>query len=307
MSGAASFQKEPLILVVANDLQSRGDMSRFLAGNGFTVLEADSCGEALALCAEGAPELILLDISTLGSDGFKVCARLSREFPVTPPPIILFVDAEDGQAQEKANQAGARTIIQKPVSWEGLNQKIRFLLKENHKTTENHEYPEKWDEAHFSIRSVEEARALAKKLAKLCPNPVTAAIGLAELLVNGVEHGCLGITYEEKTRLHEQNAWDTELERRFALPENSQKRVTIQMRRTPSEISFHIQDPGVGFDWKSYLKIDPGRVLHKHGRGIAVARSLSFDGMEYSESGNKVTAVIFLEDQPGAKERPTTP
>ncbi len=147
-----------------------------------------------------------------------------------------------------------------------------------------------------TIRTLDDARRLANELSLLCPNPPVVAIGLAELLFNAVEHGNLGITYEEKSKLQERDQWLPELKRRLNLPENLDKRVTVQMYRVDEEIHFLIQDLGDGFDWHPYMDIDPDRNTHSHGRGIAVARFMSFSHMEYLNNGNTVLAVVDLSD-----------
>jgi hypothetical protein len=43
------------------------------------------------------------------------------------------------------------------------------------------------------------------------------------------------------------------------------------------------------------MKIDPARAGEIHGRGIAMANSISFDKLTYNEKGNK--AVAFVADQ----------
>jgi hypothetical protein len=51
------------------------------------------------------------------------------------------------------------------------------------------------EQAEFSIRTIYEAGQLASFIAQACPNPDQAVIGISELLVNGVEHGNLGLSY----------------------------------------------------------------------------------------------------------------
>jgi hypothetical protein len=60
------------------------------------------------------------------------------------------------------------------------------------------------------IRTLEEARALASFVALLGAQPETLAMG-SELLVNGVEHGNLGIDFAEKSRLRESDCWEDEM------------------------------------------------------------------------------------------------
>lgn len=148
---------------------------------------------------------------------------------------------------------------------------------------------------YFTIRTLDEGRALAKQLAQQCPNPETAFIGLLELLINAVEHGNLGITYAQKSHLQSQDTWEKEMERRLTLAEYAEKRVTLQMWRTKEALCFLICDQGDGFDWRPFLTINPERALHSHGRGIAMARHIGFDTLEYRGSGNEVLATIQLD------------
>ena len=69
----------------------------------------------------------------------------------------------------------------------------------------------------------------------------------------------------------------------------------VSYERTPSEIRIHIRDQGEGFDWQRYANVDASRVFDAHGRGIAVARIMSFDRVEYLGRGNEVVGVIRLE------------
>jgi hypothetical protein len=57
----------------------------------------------------------------------------------------------------------------------------------------------------------------------LLPEPRSAVYGLNELLINAVEHGNLGITYDEKIKLVVEGRLESEIERRLALPQNQAK------------------------------------------------------------------------------------
>ncbi len=55
---------------------------------------------------------------------------------------------------------------------------------------------------------------------------------------------------------------------------------------------FSIRDQGSGFDPEQYLEIDPKRVFDAHGRGIAMARLLSFDDLSYEDGGRCAVATV---------------
>ena len=63
-----------------------------------------------------------------------------------------------------------------------------------------------------------------------------------------------------------------------------------------------ITDQGVGFDCQSYLTIDENRAFDSHGRGIAMAKMLSFDGLEYRGVGNQVVCTLLGSSAPSLPE-----
>lgn len=144
------------------------------------------------------------------------------------------------------------------------------------------------DTCKFRIRTVEEAAALAGFAAKIFRDPARLAPGLHALLLNAVEHGCLEIGHEMKTRLQQDGLWAAEISRRQSLPENRQKSVEIVIARRAEGIFVVITDPGPGFDWQSWTSMEPARARDAHGRGIALARSVSFDSLAYNAAGNQV-------------------
>jgi anti-sigma regulatory factor (Ser/Thr protein kinase) len=124
--------------------------------------------------------------------------------------------------------------------------------------------------------------------------PDLAATGLTELLVNAIEHGNLGISYAEKKRLRLEGGWNDEVARRQRLPEYRDREVRVRVARRPDCFEFTVSDEGAGFDWRRYLDFDPERAADPNGRGIAMARLLSFSRLEYLGSGNAVVAAVAI-------------
>ena len=68
----------PLILVVDDDPSLRLFLREALEVKGFRVVEAGNGVEAVALCSDHRPELILLDVNMPEMDGFEACAAIRR-------------------------------------------------------------------------------------------------------------------------------------------------------------------------------------------------------------------------------------
>jgi hypothetical protein len=99
---------------------------------------------------------------------------------------------------------------------------------------------------HFTFRTLAEAKDLASHIASFFPDPPAAAYGLLELMVNAVEHGNLGITYQEKSLLLSQGLWQQEVERRLALPENQDKYAQLTFSELDNIFRINIKDQGPG-------------------------------------------------------------
>jgi anti-sigma regulatory factor (Ser/Thr protein kinase) len=149
----------------------------------------------------------------------------------------------------------------------------------------------------FRFRLPREARLLAAVLAKLCPNEAAVAMGLSELMLNAIEHGNLSIGYQEKSQLVESEAWQEEVDRRLASPEQALRWAVLEYTREADSLCFIIRDQGNGFSWESYLELDPARAFDSHGRGIALARQFCFSSVEYLGQGNVVRTTVSLHDQ----------
>jgi anti-sigma regulatory factor (Ser/Thr protein kinase) len=147
----------------------------------------------------------------------------------------------------------------------------------------------------FSFRTIDDAAVLAGFLAALCPQPDVARMGLAELLLNAIEHGNLDIGYGEKSRLRLSNLLEAEIERRLADSRWRERTAEVSFERDANGIAFVIRDQGQGFNYQDYLDIDPRRASDPNGRGIALARLVSFSDLEYRGCGNVVVARIAQE------------
>lgn len=146
----------------------------------------------------------------------------------------------------------------------------------------------------FRFKKLQEAHLLAEFLAEACPNPRLAIMGITEILVNALEHGNLGISFEEKSKLQLEENWLDEIDKRLNLPEHINQFVEVEYRRMEKTIEIKVTDQGEGFDWKKFQDPVNKTLLSTHGRGILLAKSLAFSKLEYSEKGNVVTGTISL-------------
>jgi len=95
---------------------------------GFTVVVAVDGERGVATAASEAPDLIVMDLSLPGLDGWEATRRL-KAGPATRaiPVIALSAHAMEGE-RSKALAAGCDDYDTKPVDFPRLLEKIRALL-----------------------------------------------------------------------------------------------------------------------------------------------------------------------------------
>lgn len=152
------------------------------------------------------------------------------------------------------------------------------------------------DTCKFRFRTLEHAESLAAFMAHCFPEPQRTLPGLAELLLNAIEHGTYDIGYERKTDLIESGTLRAEIQRRQGLPEYQDRWIEAIVTHKDNGIYAIITDQGNGFNWKRYLTIEPARAKDNHGRGIAQANALSFDKLTFNDKGNQ--AIGFVSKTP---------
>jgi len=290
------------VLVVDDNALDRRLLKVHLEGDGYQPAFATNGREALELLERNdeAFDVVLLDRKMPEMGGLELLAKMKEHPRLRMIPVILQTAFAQEDEILEGIRAGAYYYLTKPYNVPMLLTVVRTAASDYAEYKEMRTRLRQQVEtlrllrhAAFSVRTVEEARDLATVLAGECPDPFTALIGLTELLLNAVEHGNLGITYDEKSAMSRKE-WQAEVERRLSLPEHAAKRVDVIFERDDAAIRFTIRDSGNGFDWSRFLDIDPSRAFDTHGRGIAMARRLSFHSVEFLGNGNTVVATVSL-------------
>lgn len=97
---------------------------------GFEVVTAEDGESAMSRVQEGAPDLVLLDISLPGISGFDVLERLRGDTAHARLPIIMLTAHGREVEREKGLALGADDYVTKPFSTQALVEKVKSLLSE---------------------------------------------------------------------------------------------------------------------------------------------------------------------------------
>lgn len=122
------MDKKAKIVIADDDGQIQGLLSRILTSGGFDCVNASSGDEALAAVSREKPDLLLLDITMPGFNGFEVCGNL-RKNPEYSHMVIVMLTGRDKESDiVKALEAGADDYVGKPFNQTELLTKINNLL-----------------------------------------------------------------------------------------------------------------------------------------------------------------------------------
>jgi putative two-component system response regulator len=117
------------ILVVDDNPQARELIRASLVGDGYTVTMAEGGEEALAKVAQEVPEVILLDISMPGLNGYEVCARLKGNETTRLIPIVFLTSLSDFEDKLRGIEVGGDDFLTKPFRKVELLARVKSLLR----------------------------------------------------------------------------------------------------------------------------------------------------------------------------------
>ena len=293
----------PVILVVDDEPLNLDIIEEFLTSKGHTyIVETANDGIEAMEKLEADPnkyDVLLLDRMMPRMSGMEVLEKMSAHSELKYIPVILQTAKVSKEDILEGLKAGAFYYLTKPFTRDILLSVVKTAVKDRSYNKSliaslnvTKSSVKLLKNAHFEFRTLDDVRSVSSLVACACSEADKVAMGLSELMINAIEHGNLGIGYEEKSNLRKQDLWEDEIEKRLSLPENNSVFASIEVLNEPEYVEYTISDQGQGFDWSEFMEFDTTRVMDNHGRGIAVANKLYFSKLKYLGNGNKVTVIV---------------
>jgi DNA-binding response OmpR family regulator len=290
------------ILLVEDEPANMRVLAAYLKQAGYAIDQAEDGRAAMRKLGENPDyALVVTDRRMPNMDGMQLFAEMQRNPRLRKIPVIMQTAADTPEEVVEGIKAGVYYYLTKPYQEETLLSLVRSAIRDRQQNDVFEQRLSQQKEAlgtfvngEFHLQTPTEAQNVAFMLGILFPRPEVAVSGLYELLINAIEHGNLGIGYQEKGLLLEKGEWESEIERRLAAPANMNKKVQIQFAHHKNQLQAIISDEGQGFDWRPFLEIEPARATQNHGRGIAKANLLAFDHLLYLGTGNQVQVLTTV-------------
>jgi DNA-binding response OmpR family regulator len=117
------------LLIVEDDADIVEMLSLFFEKEGYQVLSTAWGQDALKLCQELLPDVILLDIRLPDIDGFEICRQLHSSFQTSHIPIICLTEKREQFDKIEGLEAGAIDYVTKPFNLQELKLRVRNALR----------------------------------------------------------------------------------------------------------------------------------------------------------------------------------
>src|SRR4029450_9484914 len=127
-SATMTDQNAPLILVVDDYQDAREMYAEYLQFSGFRVAEARNGNEAVEQAFALLPDLILMDLSLPGMDGWEATRVLKADSRTKNIPWGALTGPARAGSSEGAKKAGCDSFVTKPCLPDDLVVEVRRML-----------------------------------------------------------------------------------------------------------------------------------------------------------------------------------
>jgi CheY-like chemotaxis protein len=126
----------PLVLIVDDVDHGREICAEYLEFRGFRVATAVDGLEALDKAFELLPDVILMDLSLPGIDGWEATRRLKGDARTRDIPVVALTAHALASAHDRAKEAGCDSVVTKPCLPKDLEAEVRRQLAGRARTAE---------------------------------------------------------------------------------------------------------------------------------------------------------------------------
>lgn len=119
---------EGRILIVEDDFDISNMLRIYFQSQGYEVSVAPRGEDALEMCRQQLPNVVVLDIMLPDIDGYEVCRRLRSNLRTSHIPIIFLTQRDERSDKIHGLELGADDYITKPFDVEELKLRVRNAM-----------------------------------------------------------------------------------------------------------------------------------------------------------------------------------
>ena len=119
----------PELMLVDDEMDIRMILRKLLERDGYRVTEARNGEEAVEMCRQQLPDLILMDILMPVMDGAEACAQIQQLPGGDHVPVLMITALSDKQTIDRCFDAGATDYLTKPINQQVLRRRVARVLR----------------------------------------------------------------------------------------------------------------------------------------------------------------------------------
>lgn len=132
------MKKKNIDILVIDDEESIVEFMKMgLEAEGYIVHTADEGSEAIMIAREVKPQIVILDITMPGMDGYEICYEIKKAIKTS---VIMLTARDDIEDRVRGLNIGADDYMAKPFSFKELLARINARIRSNKTETGRNEY-----------------------------------------------------------------------------------------------------------------------------------------------------------------------
>jgi PleD family two-component response regulator len=129
LSGEKAMAKQTKILIVEDDPDTAEMLRAYFEAEGYDTLAAAWGNDALRICREVVPDLIIQDVRLPDMDGYTVVQQLRENLRTSRVPIIFLTERKGHDDKITGLKLGAVDYLTKPFDMQELRLRVRNALR----------------------------------------------------------------------------------------------------------------------------------------------------------------------------------
>lgn len=289
------------ILIIDDEILNLKILKEDLADSGYQTVTANNGKEAIDVLKKDQDfNAIMLDRMMPKMNGIEVMHYINSDPRTKNIPVIMQSAAASNDEIKEGMEVGIFHYLTKPFEKETMLQVLEKALTQSgehgglkHDIIKGETAFPLMTSCSFEFNTINDAKNIAQLLSNTYKDPDKLAIALQELLLNAIEHGILGISYDEKKKQLEEENWESFLALKMSNPSFRERKACVDLERTKKRLKIIVKDEGDGFNFQDFELVNKERMYDPNGRGILTAKSI-FNSVTYKGKGNEVECVIDL-------------
>ena len=117
------------ILIVEPQNSNPSSISELLETEGYSTISISETDRVTDLTINEKPNIVLLDMDTLGDEGWELCRKLKDDYDARKSVVIMMSSSEDEESIVKGFESGADDFITRPFGRKEFSARLKAIIR----------------------------------------------------------------------------------------------------------------------------------------------------------------------------------